>query len=78
MGAGEFWHAPGMKSCMSLLFVLSIFVLVMGGGGLIWYLSDTAEFSSTTAKPPVAKPVVPLNRSQGKPPVAIPVTPQPR
>ncbi len=34
-----------MKSCLGLLFILAILLAVVGGGGLIWYLSNTAEFS---------------------------------
>ena len=63
-----------MKSCLGLLLVLLSFVLVIGGGGLIWYLSETAEFSRkmpvnpTAAAPPKAIPVMPKS-----PPVAVPV-----
>jgi hypothetical protein len=71
-----------MKSCLGLLFALLIFVAVIGGGALIWYLSDTAEFSRPAAStttvpgkndPPVAIPVHPLPPQHGKPPVAKPV-----
>jgi hypothetical protein len=56
-----------MKSCLGLLIVLLVFVAVVGGGFLIWYLSDTAEFSR---KPSPA--------AQGAPPPrAVPVKPQP-
>jgi hypothetical protein len=48
-----------MKSCLGLMFVIGIFILVIGGGALIWYLSDTAEFSRDSAKPPVAIPAKP-------------------
>lgn len=34
-----------MKSCLSLIFVLVIFVAIVGGTALIWYLSRTTEFS---------------------------------
>lgn len=34
-----------MKSCLGLLITLLVFVIVIGGGGLIWYLSDTTEFT---------------------------------
>ena len=68
-------YNPPMKSCFGLLFVLLVFTVVVGGGALIWYLSDTAEFSrngatpaATSAAPPKAVPVIP-----GRPPVAIPV-----
>jgi hypothetical protein len=53
-----------MKSCLGLLFTLSVFTFVVGGGALIWYLSHSAEFSRTdgspsaaTANPPKAIPV---------------------
>jgi hypothetical protein len=34
-----------MKSCLGILFVFFTFVFVVGGGGLIYYLSKTSEFS---------------------------------
>jgi hypothetical protein len=34
-----------VKSCFSLIIVLLVFVLVVGGGGLIWHLSSNVEFS---------------------------------
>ncbi len=64
-----------MKSCLGLLLVLMSFVLVVGGGGLLWYLSETSDFSRklpanpTVAAPPKAIPVMPKT----PPPVAIPV-----
>jgi hypothetical protein len=49
---------PRMKSCLGMLLILSAFVLVVGGGAAIWYLSDTAEFSRKDGKqiPPKAAP----------------------
>ena len=41
-----------MKSFLGLLFALTIFVLVVGGGGLIWYLSTTSEFSRVESPSP--------------------------
>lgn len=38
-----------MKSCLGLIITLLIFISVIGGGALIWYLSDTAEFSRTAS-----------------------------
>lgn len=35
----------GMKSCFGLLLVLLVLTAVIGGGALLWYLSDSAEFS---------------------------------
>lgn len=48
-----------MKSCFGMLLALVLFALVIGGGGLIWYLSETAEFSRAGDNPPVAVPVDP-------------------
>jgi hypothetical protein len=56
LGAGWSKLPPTMKSCLGLLFVLLVFTVVVGGGALIWYLSDTAEFSrANTASPPVRR-----------------------
>lgn len=41
-----------MKSFLGLLITLIIFTLVIGGGGLIWYLSYASEFSRD-ANPPL-------------------------
>lgn len=43
-----------MKSCLGLLFVLIALTVVFGGGALIWYLSDTAEFSRQDTPPKAA------------------------
>ena len=40
-----------MKSFVSMLFTLLVFTLVVGGAAMIWYLSDTAEFSRVDSKP---------------------------
>jgi hypothetical protein len=46
-----------MKSCLGMLLILSTFVLVVGGGAAIWYLSYSAEFSRKDAVlPPKAAP----------------------
>jgi hypothetical protein len=50
-----------MKSCLGLLFTLLVFTIVIGGGALIWYLSDTAEFSRK-GPPPAAGTVKPPAR----------------
>ena len=34
-----------MKSCLGLLVVLLIFIAIVGGGALLYYLSETSEFS---------------------------------
>jgi hypothetical protein len=47
---------PNMKSCLGLLFIISVFTLVIGGSALIWYLSDTSDFSRN-GPPPKAVPV---------------------
>jgi hypothetical protein len=54
-----------MKSCLGLLFALFLFVAVIGGGAMIWYLSSSAEFSRTATTAP----------TKNAPPVAIPVRP---
>ena len=61
-----------MKSCLGFLLVMLVLVAVFGCGGLIWFLSNTAEFTRkgastpmhATAKTPVAIPraVVPIRR----------------
>lgn len=46
-----------MKSCLGILIIFFTFVAVVGGVGLIWYLSSTAEFSrkgAPAAHPPSA------------------------
>ena len=40
-----------MKSCLGLLFTVLAFTVVVGGAGLIWYLSNTAEFSRQVSTP---------------------------
>lgn len=59
-----------------MLFFLTLMILVMGGGFLIWYLSETSEFSRQ-AKVPVAVPAKASATTPAKPPVATPVRPQP-
>jgi flagellar basal body-associated protein FliL len=38
-----------MKSFFGMLIVLIVLVAVVGGGALLWYLSDTAEFTRKDA-----------------------------
>ncbi|MEX1048943.1 MAG: hypothetical protein WED15_05420 [Akkermansiaceae bacterium] len=38
-----------MKSCLGILFVFFTFVFLVGGGGLLYYLSKTSEFSRAGA-----------------------------
>ncbi len=49
-----------MKSCLGILLVFFTFVAFIGGGALIWYLSNTSEFSrkgAVTAPAPAPKAV---------------------
>jgi hypothetical protein len=49
-----------MKSCLGILIVFFTFVVVVGGGALIWYLSNTSEFSrKTPTAGPTPIPAVP-------------------
>jgi len=45
-----------MKSFLGMILTLLVFVAVVGGGALIWYLSQTAEFSRTDSKPAASSP----------------------
>jgi flagellar basal body-associated protein FliL len=56
MRQAETASKPSMKSCFGLLLVLLVFTLVAGGGGLVWYLSHSAEFSRKDAPVPRAVP----------------------
>lgn len=40
-----------MKSCLSLLFVMVIFIAIVGGAALLWHLSNTTEFSRASQAP---------------------------
>lgn len=42
---------PCVKSCLSLLFVLLVLTVVVGTGGLLFYLSYTTEFSRKDKAP---------------------------
>ena len=50
-----------MKSCLGILIVFFTFVAVVGGAGLIYYLSTTSEFSRkdvpAAAAPTAAIPI---------------------
>lgn len=50
-----------MKSCLGILLVFFTFVVVLGGGALIWYLSSTSEFSrkapAAAGSPKAAVPI---------------------
>jgi flagellar basal body-associated protein FliL len=45
-----------MKSFFGMLLVLLVLVAVVGGGALLWYLSDTTEFSRKDAPTAPAAP----------------------
>ncbi len=54
-----------MKSCLGILLIFFTFVAVVGGGAVIWYLSNTAEFSrksTAPSAPPRASVVIPKAR----------------
>lgn len=40
-----------MKSCLGILIVTLICVAVVGGGSLIWHMSNTSEFSRKSLPP---------------------------
>jgi len=40
-----------VRSFFGMILVLLVFVMVVGGSGLIWYLSRTAEFSRVDRPP---------------------------
>ena len=40
-----------MKSCLGTLIVFTVLVAIVGGGALVWYLSNTAEFARVSAPP---------------------------
>jgi len=66
-----------MKSCLGILLVFFTFVTVIGGGALIWYLSNTAEFSrkdaaTASSSSPAAPPRATIPNG-GKPLKATPV-----
>lgn len=59
-----------MKSCLGFLLVMLVLIAVFGSGALIWYLSNTAEFSRKGAgAPPTASQA---RGTAANPPVAIP------
>jgi hypothetical protein len=47
-----------MKSCLAVFISLVISILVVSSGALLWYLSDSAEFSRND-NPPTASPLRP-------------------
>ncbi len=54
-----------MKSCLGTLLLMLVIIALVGGGALIWYLSNNSEFTRTdgsaSAVPSApAKPIVPV------------------
>ena len=47
-----------MKSFFSLVFVVLVFLTVVVGAGLLWYLSATSEFTRKPPHPAAAPPRV--------------------
>lgn len=45
-----------LNGCFSMLLLLIAFIAIMGGGAVLWYLSDTAEFAKTES---VSRPADP-------------------
>lgn len=45
-----------MKSCLGILIMATALALILGGGGLLYYLSRTAEFSRVDGQTPSAVP----------------------
>lgn len=50
---------PSMKFFFGAIFTLLVFTVVIGGGALIWYLSQTTELSRNEAMPTTSKPISP-------------------
>ena len=59
-----------MKSFISLGFVVAVFLTVVAGGGLLWYVSATSEFVRK-APHPAAEPAA----QPGIPPASVPKRP---
>jgi hypothetical protein len=55
-----------MKSCLGLILSMTAFVVVIGGGFLIWYLSQTADFSRTDPAAGAAAPAMPERPPDGQ------------
>ena len=54
-----------MKSCLGTLLLVLTIVALVGGGALVWYLSNNSEFtrvdgSASAAPSAPSKPVVPV------------------
>ncbi len=51
-----------MKSCIGILIIFLTFVVIVGGGALVWYLSTSADITRKVvvpSLPPKAAPVYP-------------------
>ena len=59
-----------MKSFLSLAFVVLVFLTVVVGAGLLWYLSSTSEFSRKDSHP-----ATPPNNQSNTPTAATPPPP---
>ena len=62
---------PPMKFFLGSIFTLLVFTVVIGGGALIWYLSETTEVSrneampaTPNAMPPQTAPIPPLREPE--------------
>jgi hypothetical protein len=42
-----------MRSCLAQLILILLCFAILAGSGVIWYLSQTAEFSRTDTQPGV-------------------------
>ncbi len=45
-----------MKSCLGILIMATALAMIVGGGGLLYYLSRTAEFTRVDGQTPQATP----------------------
>lgn len=43
-------HAVPMKSCLGMIIAMLAVATVIGGGGVLWYLSYSAQFSRVETK----------------------------
>ena len=48
-----------MKSCLGLIGAILLSIIVVGGGGLLWYLSETTEFSRKAQPVAAARALTP-------------------
>ena len=57
-----------MKSCLGLIGAILLSVIVVGGGGLLWYLSETTEFSRKAQPVAAAAPALTPKPLPARPP----------